>query len=187
MAKLGLQGLNNNAYTYLESTAGKSAAVGMVDATGNIVVVPSLTTGATPAGTYVMQIENAANGNVNITPNGSGSVILSKLQVTGQATMSASQVANYVTTATTPYVVLTTDYFISMDSTGGAKTVQLPNVPTTGRVFVIKDHAGTAGTNAITVTTVGGVVNIDGATTFVMNTNNQAISLIFNGLSYEIF
>lgn len=96
-------------------------------------------------------------------------------------------VLNYISTSTTPYVVAATDYYVSMDASGGAKQVNLPNAPTTNRMFVIKDQKGNAGTNNITVTTVGGIVNIDGATTFVMNTNRQAISLVFNGTSYEIF
>lgn len=94
---------------------------------------------------------------------------------------------NYVTTISTPYVVQATDDFVSMNSFGGARTVQLPNAPATGRVFVIKDHAGTAGSNNITITTVGGVVIIDGSATFVMNTNYQSIQVIFNGSNYEVF
>lgn len=96
-------------------------------------------------------------------------------------------VFNYVATSTTPYVVLATDYYVSMDSTGAIKTVHLPNAPTTNRMFVIKDQKGTATAFNITVTTVGGIVLIDGAATYVMNTNYQSIQLIFNGTSYEVF
>lgn len=86
-----------------------------------------------------------------------------------------------------PYTVLSTDYFISCDSTAGAITVRLPNAPATGRSFIIKDRTGQAAANNITVTTVGGVVNIDGAATFVMNTAFESVTVLFNGTSYEIY
>ena len=238
MAKLGLQGLNNNAFAYFESTGSKSLAVGMVDTTGNYVVVPSLTTGATPAGTYVMQIENAANGNVNITPNGTGRLIATNETVTssltlGYATQGVVQTSatgvvtsstgtdgqvlinrtdtgvaawanitaganitvtngtnsiaisanatsvtyNYtgIVFAASPYSALATDFIIGADVTAGAITVRLPDAPTTGRSFMIKDIAGLAAANNITVTTVGGVVLIDAAATFVMNTAYQSV------------
>ena len=37
------------------------------------------------------------------------------------------------------------------------------------------------------LTTAGGAVNIEAATTYVMNTAFQAITVIFNGTSYEIY
>jgi hypothetical protein len=53
---------------------------------------------------------------------------------------------------------------------------------------VVKDKVNLAGTSNITITTVGGAVNIDGATTYVLNVSNYlAVSLIFNSVSYEVF
>ncbi len=94
---------------------------------------------------------------------------------------------SYTNVNTSPYVVLSTDQYISVDSSGGAITIQLPNAATLSRVFVVKDRTGSAATNNITVTTVGGAVNIDGATTFVMNTAYQSINIIGNGSTYEIY
>ncbi len=94
---------------------------------------------------------------------------------------------SYTSVNSSPYVVLTSDDFISVDCSGGAITVQLPNAATLGRTYVIKDRTGSAGTNNITVTTVGGAINIDGATTFVMNTAYQAVSIIGNGFTYELY
>lgn len=93
----------------------------------------------------------------------------------------------YTNVNTTPYVVLATDEYLGVDSSGGAITVQLPNAPVVGRVFIIKDRTGSAATNAITVTTVGGAVNIDGATTFVMNTAFESVQVLFDGTTYQIF
>jgi hypothetical protein len=89
--------------------------------------------------------------------------------------------------AASPYTVLSTDDYISADVTAGVITIKLPNAPATGRIFTIKDKVGLSATSNITVTTVGGAVNIDGATSFVMNTNYEAINVIFNGASYEVW
>ncbi len=93
----------------------------------------------------------------------------------------------YTNVSTTPYTVLSTDEFLGVNSSGGAITIRLPNAPSTGRVYYIKDSTGSANTNAITVTTVGGAVTIDGATSYSMNTQYAAISVLFNGSSYLIF
>lgn len=64
------------------------------------------------------------------------------------------------TVSTSPYVVLTTDFYLAV-STAAVRTIQLPNTALTGRVYIVKDKTGNGGTNAINVTTVGGVVLID--------------------------
>lgn len=89
--------------------------------------------------------------------------------------------------ANSPYTVAATDYYISLDTVGGAISILLPNAPTTSRTFVIKDRTGHAAANNVSVTTVGGAVTIDGSTTYTMGSNFQAIQLIFNGTSYEVF
>ncbi len=93
----------------------------------------------------------------------------------------------YTNVTTTPYVVLTTDEYLSVDTSALAITIQLPNAATLGRAYIVKDRTGAAATRNITVTTVGGAVNIDGATTFVMNTNYQSINIIGNGTTYEVY
>lgn len=87
--------------------------------------------------------------------------------------------------ASSPYVVLAADYYLSVDTTS-ARTIQLPNAPTTGRPIIVKDRSGSAATNNITITTVGGAVNIDGLTSITINTNYASLAFVFNGTSYEI-
>ena len=89
--------------------------------------------------------------------------------------------------AASPYTVLTSDDYISCDVTGGAITVKLPNAPVVGKVWIIKDKVGLAAANNITVTTVGGAVLIDGATSYILNTAYESANVIFNGTSYEIY
>ena len=98
-------------------------------------------------------------------------------------------ISTYVTVnhAASPYTALSTDYYISADVTAGVVSILLPNAPTTGRTFIVKDKVGLAATSNITVTTVGGAVTIDGATSFVLNTAYESISVLFNGVSYEVF
>lgn len=92
-----------------------------------------------------------------------------------------------ITNADSPYTVVNTDYFIGCNTTGGAITVLLPNAPTKGTTFVIKDTFGTSNTNNITVTTVGGVVTIDGATSFVIANKRAAMNVVYDGGAYEVF
>jgi hypothetical protein len=93
----------------------------------------------------------------------------------------------YTNVNTTPYIVLSTDEYLGVDCSGAPIQINLPNAPSTGRVFNIKDRTGNANINNITVTTVGGVVNIDGATTYVMNTQYAAINVLFDGTTYQVW
>lgn len=120
-----------------------------------------------------------AGTGISIT-NGSNSITVA---TSGTVTLTVTSVNN----AASPYTVLTTDQFLAVNTSGGAVTIRLPNAPSRGRVFYIKDSNGTAATSNITVTTVGGAVNIDGATSYVMATNYQSISVIFDGSAYEVF
>lgn len=97
------------------------------------------------------------------------------------------QVLTSVTHAASPYTVLASSQFLSCVTSGGTITLLLPNAPVTGQTWTIKDASGAAAASNITITTVGGAVNIDGATTYVLNVNYQAVSVVFNGVSYEAY
>lgn len=92
-----------------------------------------------------------------------------------------------VTFAMSPYTVLATDEYISVDSSGGPVTLNFPNAATQGEAWIVKDRTASAAANNITLTTPGGVKTIDGGTTFVMNTNYQAVNIVGNGTNYEIY
>lgn len=103
------------------------------------------------------------------------------------ATTAAQLVTAYTDVNSTPYVVAAGDNYLSVDTTTLAITVQLPNAPATGRIFTIKDRIGNASGQNITVTTVGGAVNIDGATTYPIVNDYDSINVLFNGTSYEVW
>jgi hypothetical protein len=110
--------------------------------------------------------------------NGAGSITIAS---------SGSSTLTYTNVNTTPYVVLATDEYLGVDSSGGPITVQLPNAPAVGRVFIVKDRTGSAFANNITITTVGGAVLIDGSPSFVMNTAYESAEVLFDGTTYQIF
>lgn len=118
-----------------------------------------------------------AGTGITVTPTANTITIASN----GTTTLTVTAVS------TTPYVVLTTDQYLAVNSSGGIRQINLPNAPATGRVYIIKDSTGSAQTNNITVTTVGGAVLIDGATTFVMNTQYESVNVIFTGSAYEVY
>lgn len=162
----------------VNGTTNHSLLVG--NATGSINSLGVATNGQLPIGSTgadpVLSTLTAGTG-VSIT-NGAGSITIG---ASGTSTL------NYTNVNTSPYVVTATDTYLGVDSSGGAIQINLPNAPAIGRVFYIKDRTATADTNNITVTTVGGVVNIDGATTFVMNTEYESINVLFDGTTYQIF
>lgn len=152
------------------------------NAAGSLTSLAAATNGQIPIGSTGADPVIAtltAGANITIT-NAPGSITIAS---------STSSFFNYtgVDFAASPYNALITDLFISCDLTGGAITIRLPNAPAVGEYWIIKDRLGLANTNNITVTTVGGAVNIDGATSYVINLAFGSAQFIFNGTSYEVF
>lgn len=81
------------------------------------------------------------------------------------------------------YTVLNSDYFVGA-TTSAARAITLPAAPVAGETHRIKDITGTGAANNITVS--GNGKNIDGAATFVINTNRGSIDVIYNGTEWSI-
>lgn len=147
------------------------------------------TFGQIPNGTLV-------NSSINVTSTG-GSIIVtgSPVSLGGTVNVETSSSVNpptafsYTTVnhAMSPYSITSTDYYLACDTSGGTITLLFPNAPTFKRLFVVKDKSGTATVSNITITTVGGAVNIDGATSRTIASNYGSLQLLFNASTYEIY
>lgn len=78
-----------------------------------------------------------------------------------------------------PYTMLPTDYTVHVSTSGGARTINLPDASTVqvGKLFTIKDVTGNAATNNITIVPVSGD-NIDNAA------GNRSITLAYGRQTY---
>ncbi len=132
------------------------------------------------------QVTTTAAGNT-VTFSLPQSIATTSTPTFGGLTINGFQVLKMTSPGAYPYNVLTTDFMVLVDSAGGARTIRLPNAPTTGQNWVIKDDSGNAAANNISVTTVGGVVTIDGIATQTITGNWESINVAFNGTSYRIF
>lgn len=150
--------------------------------TGDTSFTPyAVITGGTTSTNPLQSVASVGTAGQVLTSNGAGAL------PTFQSGSAVFLTITSVNSAASPYTVLTADEYIKVDCSGGPVTLNLPNGPATGRVIYIKDSTGSAATNNITVTTVGGAVNIDGSTSYVISTNYEAINLIFDGSAYEVF
>ncbi len=146
------------------------------------------------SGSPVQTLTGNTGGAVPPTANNINVVGATGITVTGNPgtstlTISLTDVTSpYTNINTTPYIVNSTDYYLSVDTSGSAITIELPNAPTTYRNFIVKDRTGQAGAgHAITITTVGGALLIDGQPSFILDDSFDSINLIFNSSSYEIY
>ena len=92
-----------------------------------------------------------------------------------------------VTAKTANYTVTSSDHYVLMNSTGGARTITLPSsVGLAGIEYILKDYAGTAATNNITITTTSSQT-IDGATTKVLNTAYGVLRVVSDGTNWATY
>jgi len=133
---------------------------------------------------------NAGGTHIDIgkltSPNGTLNISYSNPNITLDVNGNIFHYTN-VTHAMSPYQVQSSDYYISVDCSGGIVTLNFPNSTVTNRTWIIKDRTGNASANNISITTLGGVVTIDGQTTYKITSNFGAINLLFNATSYEVY
>jgi hypothetical protein len=86
-----------------------------------------------------------------------------------------------------PYAVLDSDYIIGVDTTAGAVEIDLQAGATagTGRMLIIKDVGGNAGTNNITIDP-NGTEKIDGQSTLVIAANSGSAIIFCDGTDWYI-
>lgn len=198
----------SNAFTFTGGTTGLLFnGAGTTETLGGTLIVSNGGTGRSTltdhgllvgAGTTaITQLAAAADGQLPIGSTGVDPVLatltagtgISIANGAGSITISSSGTTTltYTNVNTSPYVVLATDEYLGVDASVAPITLQFPNAPAAGRVFIVKDFGGFAATNNITITSLGGAVGFDGALSYVMNTNLQAVQLLFDGTNYQIF
>ena len=213
-SSVGVASFNPTDFTVTGGVVSLNASGDVLSVTGGNNITASPTTGnvvvsVTGTTANAVQIGNASgsltslgvatNGQVLIGSTGAAPVFGTLTSSNGSITFTTGpgtlslQVANIanaytnVTHAMSPYTVLPTDFFISVDATGGSVTILLPNAPGNNEEYVIKDRLGQAAINTITVTTPGGVDTIDGATTYTFTDAYESLDLLFHSANYEVF
>jgi hypothetical protein len=150
-------------------------------ATNNITVTTS--GGVVLIDGQTSQIINNNYGNLSVIFDGTNYFTLD----TGGGSSGAFNYTN-VTNAMSPYTVLASDFYLSVDTSGGAVQLNFPNAPAFKRQWIIKDRTGTAAVSNITLTTPGGTVTFDGLTSYILNSNYEAINLLANATpTYEVY
>jgi hypothetical protein len=90
-----------------------------------------------------------------------------------------------VITAAGAITVNSSQQIIEVDkTTGAATTVNIPAPTTANRVLYIVDGKGDANTNNITVTPSSGTIN--GAASYIMNVNREAIQIVSDGTQWVV-
>lgn len=96
----------------------------------------------------------------------------------------SSKIRATIINKTTNYTILSSDYVISVGTLSTPIALTLPSTPTAGDTFIIKDANGSAATHNITIN--GNGHNIDGSTTFVLSTNYENITVIYNSSTWMV-
>lgn len=132
-------------------------------------------------------ITSASDGNMAFRNNAnSADANITAANVTASGTLKTTAgrvVAVRVITAAGAVTVTTADYVVAVNKTvGAATTVNLP-AGVDGQELIVKDAKGDAAANNITVTPAAGT--IDGAATFVINTNRGSVTLVYSSAAGE--
>ena len=101
------------------------------------------------------------------------------LHIDGGLRCKSREVSSY------PYTVVAGDYLISCGGSG-ARTINLPAVASnSGRIVIIKDETGNAGSGTITIDGNGNEL-IDGSATLTLTENRGAYTLICTGSQWVV-
>lgn len=93
-----------------------------------------------------------------------------------------------VTFSMSPYSVLPTDYFLSVDSSGGSVILNFPDVPIALQSWIVKDRTGDANVNNIIFTSVSGGPTFDNQVSAgIVDSYNSNELMVNPSLNYELY
>lgn len=150
--------------------------------TGGAAIVPDVyEVGRDVAGTNNTYINVPTGAGIDLRVNA-----IKQFGVTATETSISQGLRINVTETATSYTVLLTDNIIGVTSTASARTITLPSAVTAGigKVFTIKDQSGGAASHNITIASSGG--NIDGASTYAINSDYKSIDVYSNGTNWFV-
>jgi len=112
---------------------------------------------------------------------GSDATPSTPLSIVGTSFLSGGLIHKRVA-VTSDHTISTSEYYLGIDSAGGAIKLTLPSAATTtnGQTWVVKDESGASGTNHITVSG-SGADTIDAQNTIVLMSPYAAISIYCDG------
>jgi hypothetical protein len=169
------------------SIGSTSTLTGLVTATGGVTTATGNYT-TTGSGGFVASGSGAVSTSSGNISSSTGNLVITAGTSTlgGKVTMSAAQKVKYGAVKTANYTAsLTADYIIPVNSSGGAFTISLPAGHAAGDTFTIKDVNGSLATNNVTIDP-NGSETIDGAATFAMTVNRQAVTVVSDGTNWFI-
>lgn len=185
--------VSNDSHIYIGNGANVAApTAGTVQATGGLgtdIAGATLrlsggrSTGSAIGGSLILQTSS---------PGASGTALnatVDRVVVTDTTTFINTGLRTRLTHVTDAnYTALLSDSIIAFTEVTAPRTLNLPAVATAGlgRVYVIKDQTGNAGTHNITVDPAGTEL-IDGVATRVINTNFGSIHIYCNGVGWFTF
>lgn len=143
---------------------------------GNVPTSFAVSNGSVIPSAHIVNVQTSAGLVATADPDLSNNLLLTLSE--------AAPTYTNVTTGT--YVVLTTDYFISVDASGGPVTIELPDAPTTQQ-FIIKDRTGSAASNNITVKSLSGITTVDGQANYIFVDNFESLECLYHAGNYEVF
>ncbi len=157
-----------------------SVGTGAILTIMNSIISSSNTNAITGLGTISYgEMEIGSSLTINTTTQTPGTTGVGNLKIYG------GLIEHYVATAVS-YQVLVTDVIIGVTSNASARTITMPNAGLlAGQRWTIKDEAGTA-QSANNITISGNGANIDGAASFVINTNFGCVDIYTNGTNFFI-
>ncbi|MEE9198472.1 MAG: hypothetical protein V3U26_01605 [Dehalococcoidia bacterium] len=138
-----------------------------------------------PNGTGVIDLQKAIR---NTSASNGGKVFIDDEVRIGQP-LSLDQAINvaHVAAKTAAYTTTDADAIVPVDTTGGAVTITLGSATVeAGRITIVKDVGGSAGTSSITVDTEG-TETIDGAASAAISTDYGVLRLYSDGSNWFTF